>query len=82
MTAGTEIEFGQNPDVIELARQIVEDQEAEIRLRHAADFVGLFGATGAVTGAHLHHEIQVIGANVDPFAWLQANAGLRAANAG
>lgn len=38
------------------------------------DFVGLVGATGQVTGAHLHLELEVDGAKVDPFAWLQANA--------
>ena len=39
------------------------------------DFVGLVGATGNVTGAHLHFELAVNGVNVDPYAWLQANAG-------
>lgn len=39
------------------------------------DFVGLVGSTGASTGAHLHLEIRVDGVQVDPFAWLAANAG-------
>ena len=39
------------------------------------EFVGLVGATGQVTGAHLHLEIDVDGQKVDPFAWLSANAG-------
>jgi murein DD-endopeptidase MepM/ murein hydrolase activator NlpD len=41
----------------------------------AGAFVGLVGTTGAVTGPHLHHEILVNGSNVDPYAWLSANAG-------
>ena len=41
----------------------------------AGDFVGLVGATGAATGPHLHLEIRVDGVQVDPFAWLAANAG-------
>lgn len=39
------------------------------------DFVGLVGATGQVTGAHLHFELDVDGETVDPFAWLSQNAG-------
>lgn len=39
------------------------------------DFVGLVGATGQVTGAHLHFELDVEGLKVDPFAWLSQNAG-------
>jgi murein DD-endopeptidase MepM/ murein hydrolase activator NlpD len=38
------------------------------------DFIGLVGQTGTATGAHLHLEITVDGAHVDPFAWLKANA--------
>ena len=41
----------------------------------AGDFVGLVGSTGNVTGPHLHFELTVNGTNVDPDAWLQANAG-------
>ena len=41
----------------------------------AGDFVGLVGSTGNVTGPHLHFELTVNGTNVDPYAWLQANAG-------
>jgi murein DD-endopeptidase MepM/ murein hydrolase activator NlpD len=37
-------------------------------------FLGGVGATGRAYGAHLHLEIKVNGANVDPYAWLQANA--------
>jgi murein DD-endopeptidase MepM/ murein hydrolase activator NlpD len=38
------------------------------------DVVGAVGSTGASTGAHLHLEIHLGGAPVDPFAWLKANA--------
>jgi len=36
----------------------------------AADVVGLVGATGRVTGAHLHWTVRVAGARVDPLALL------------
>ena len=39
------------------------------------DFLGLVGATGQATGAHLHLEIKVDGVYVDPYVWLKANAG-------
>lgn len=39
------------------------------------DLVGLVGATGQVTGAHLHFELEVGGELMDPFAWLSQNAG-------
>lgn len=39
------------------------------------DYIGLVGATGQVTGNHLHLEIDVNGVSVDPFAWLTENAG-------
>src|SRR5690554_2147476 len=37
-------------------------------------FLGAVGATGRAYGAHLHLEIKVNGGNVDPYAWLVANA--------
>jgi murein DD-endopeptidase MepM/ murein hydrolase activator NlpD len=41
---------------------------------HVGDFLGLVGRTGTATGIHLHFEVLVDGVQVDPFAWLQANA--------
>ena len=38
------------------------------------DFVGLVGETGTAIGAHLHLEIHIKGTQVDPYAWLKANA--------
>lgn len=38
------------------------------------DFVGLVGDTGTAIGAHLHLEIHINGVQVDPYAWLKANA--------
>ncbi|MGE3192727.1 MAG: M23 family metallopeptidase [Microbacteriaceae bacterium] len=38
------------------------------------DFIGLVGATGQVTGAHLHFELEVDGTKIDPYAWLKQNA--------
>ncbi len=39
------------------------------------EFVGLVGTTGVTTAPHLHFEVIVNGAHVDPFTWLQTNAG-------
>lgn len=41
----------------------------------AGTYLGAVGMTGSATGPHLHHEITVNGVNVDPYAWLSANAG-------
>lgn len=38
------------------------------------DFIGLVGATGQVTGNHLHFELEVDGTAVDPYGWLKQNA--------
>jgi murein DD-endopeptidase MepM/ murein hydrolase activator NlpD len=39
--------------------------------------LGSSGATGNVTGAHLHLEVIVGGTPIDPFAWLKRH-GVRA----
>ena len=38
------------------------------------DFVGLVGRTGVATAPHLHLEIHVSGAPIDPYSWLVSNA--------
>jgi murein DD-endopeptidase MepM/ murein hydrolase activator NlpD len=39
------------------------------------DFIGLTGATGQVSGAHLHFTIKIDGSFVDPFTFLKRYAG-------
>ena len=41
---------------------------------NVGDFVGLVGETGTAIGAHLHLEIHQNGVQIDPYAWLKANA--------
>lgn len=41
----------------------------------AGQFLGAVGQTGRAYGSHLHLEIKVNGGNVDPYAWMSANAG-------
>lgn len=40
---------------------------------HAGDVLGLVGATGHVTGPHLHFEVRIDGAKVNPRPWLRAH---------
>lgn len=39
---------------------------------HVGEVVGLVGATGRVTGSHLHWGIKLLGAKVDPFSLVRA----------
>ena len=39
------------------------------------DFIGLVGATGAVTAPHLHLEIRVDGVAINPLPWLAEKTG-------
>jgi murein DD-endopeptidase MepM/ murein hydrolase activator NlpD len=52
------------------SRQVVPGQYVE-----AGQVIGLVGSTGRSTANHLHFEVTIGGQLVDPYAWLQANAG-------
>ena len=52
------------------SRQVSVGQTVE-----AGQLIGLVGSTGSSTACHTHFEIHINGSVVDPWAWLQANAG-------
>lgn len=41
----------------------------------AGQIIGLVGSTGSSTANHLHFEVHINNSVVDPYAWLQQNAG-------
>ncbi|BDZ51755.1 hypothetical protein GCM10025867_39960 [Frondihabitans sucicola] len=55
-----------------LAGSIKVTQGQQVKV---GQIVGLVGSTGNSTGAHLHFEIHIDGVPVDPYPWLEANAG-------
>ncbi|KQZ83243.1 peptidase M23 [Microbacterium sp. Root166] len=52
------------------SRQVVAGQTVE-----AGQLIGFVGSTGSSTANHLHFEVHINGSVVDPWAWLQMNAG-------
>ncbi|WP_439591997.1 M23 family metallopeptidase [Microbacterium sp.] len=52
------------------SRQVVSGQTVE-----AGQLIGLVGSTGSSSANHLHFEVHINGSVVDPWAWLQSNAG-------
>jgi murein DD-endopeptidase MepM/ murein hydrolase activator NlpD len=51
------------------SRQVVSGQTVE-----AGQLIGLVGSTGSSTANHLHFEVHINNAVVDPWAWLESNA--------
>lgn len=52
------------------SRQVVAGQTVA-----PGQLIGLVGSTGSSTANHLHFEVRINNSIVDPWAWLQANAG-------
>jgi murein DD-endopeptidase MepM/ murein hydrolase activator NlpD len=52
------------------SRQVSAGQSVQ-----AGQLIGVVGSTGSSTACHLHFEVHINGGVVDPWAWLQANAG-------
>ena len=52
------------------SRQVSAGQYVE-----AGQMIGLVGSTGSSTACHVHFEVHINGGVVDPWAWLQSNAG-------
>lgn len=52
------------------SRQVVSGQTVA-----AGQLIGLVGSTGSSSANHLHFEVHINGSVVDPWAWLQVNAG-------
>jgi len=52
------------------SRQVSSGQTVE-----PGQLIGLVGSTGSSTANHLHFEVHINNSVVDPWAWLQANAG-------
>lgn len=51
-------------------RKVVAGQTVQV-----GQVIGCVGSTGRSTANHLHFEVYMNGGNVDPLAWLNANAG-------
>ncbi|MGN8551210.1 UNVERIFIED_CONTAM: M23 family metallopeptidase [Microbacterium sp. SLM126] len=51
-------------------RKVVAGQTVQV-----GQVIGCVGSTGRSTANHLHFEVYLNGGNVDPLAWLNANAG-------
>ena len=52
------------------SRQVSSGQTVE-----AGQLIGVVGSTGSSTACHLHFEVHINGSVVDPWEWLQTNAG-------
>ncbi|WP_187266782.1 M23 family metallopeptidase [Microbacterium hatanonis] len=52
------------------SRQVQSGQTVE-----AGQLIGVVGSTGSSTACHLHFEVHINNAVVDPWAWLEQNAG-------